>query len=249
MLEKCATMARCAEIAYMDGKEAKTEYKKLKYTTHKFIENDGAQVHLISNKDEIVLCFRGTEPGEFSDIKADLNALPDRAQNGSGFVHNGFQEEVNKVWDKILASLDKMKTDGKAIYICGHSLGGAMATIATSRLFGGQYNPHALYTYGSPRVGTRKFVKSFSTLHYRHVNNNDLVTAVPFAIMGYRHHCPPRYINYFGKIRKMSTWQRMKDKWRGRWQAIKKKMPFDGAYDHSMVYYCKYTKENEECGR
>lgn len=243
MIENCAKMAQCAEIAYADGPEAKPRYKALGYTTHKFIENEGAQCHIISNKEEVVICFRGTEPKEFSDIKADLNAFPDKAWNGHGLVHNGFQEEVNKIWDQINAALSKMKTDGKKFFICGHSLGGAMATIATSR-FGDKVD--CLYTYGSPRVGTRKFVKSFANIpHFRHVNNNDLVTAVPFAIMGYRHHCPPRYINYFGKIRKMSKWQRTKDKWRGRWQALKKRMPFDGAYDHSMVYYCKYCKENE----
>jgi triacylglycerol lipase len=245
MIEKCATMAQCAQIAYMDGKEAKAEYKKLGYTQHKFIEKDGAQVHLIQNKNEIVLCFRGTEPGEFSDIKADLNAMPDKANNGSGLVHNGFQTEVDKVWVAIEAALAKAKP--KDLFICGHSLGGAMATIATSRLADGPWNPVALYTYGSPRVGTRKFVKSFKNVtHYRHVNNNDLVTTVPFALIGYRHHCPPRYINYYGNIRKMSKWQRIKDKWRGRWRALKKGMPFDGAYDHGMNHYCKYTEQNND---
>jgi len=60
MENKCSLMAQCAQIAYMDGKEAKAAYKKVGYTSHKFIENDGAQVHIVSNKSEIVLCFRGT---------------------------------------------------------------------------------------------------------------------------------------------------------------------------------------------
>ena len=242
MLNKCAVMAECAQIAYMDGKEAKKEYKRLGYTGHSFIENDGAQMHIISNKEEIVLCFRGTEPGELSDIKADLNALPDRAQNGAGFVHNGFQEEVNKLWEQLNGALDKMKIDGKKIYVCGHSLGGAMATIATSRM---QDKVDALYTYGSPRTGSKKFVKSIKTPHFRHVNNNDMVTAVPFALLGYRHHSAPRYINYYGRIRTATKWQRTKDKMRGRLRALKKGMPFDGAYDHGMKHYCRYTKENE----
>lgn len=242
MIENCAKMAKAASIAYMDAKEAKAAYKKLGYSTHKFIENDGAQVHIVSNTKEIVLCFRGTEPGEFSDIKADLNALPDRAQNGQGFVHNGFQEEVNKVWDQITAALSKMKYDSKQFFICGHSLGAAMATIATSRLQG---KVSALYTYGSPRTGTKKFATSIQTPHFRHVNNNDMVTCVPFALLGYKHHSAPRYINYYGNIRACTKWQRIKDKWRGRWRALKKGMPFDGAYDHSMTHYCKYTKENE----
>jgi triacylglycerol lipase len=243
MIEKCSLMAKCAQIAYMDGAEAKKEYKKLGYTRHKFIECDGAQVHIIGNKEENVLCFRGTEPGEFSDIKADLNALPDKAMNGSGYVHNGFQVEVDKVWDKLTSSIDTSAFKGKKFYICGHSLGGAMATIATSRL---QDKVDALYTYGSPRTGTKKFVNSIKTPHYRHVNNNDMVTAVPFALLGYRHNASPRYINYYGNIRACTKWQRTKDKWRGRWRALKKGMPFDGAYDHGMNHYCKYTEKNDD---
>lgn len=231
-------MARMAGIAYLDQEEAYAKYQELGYDNHVFIDDDGAQCHAVWNDEEFVLCFRGTEPDEFSDIKADLNAWPDKAQNGHGLVHNGFQEEVNKVWNEIQFILKY--SEGKTFYVCGHSLGGAMATIATSRL---SDRVDALYTYGSPRVGTRKFVKSFNTPHYRHVNNNDLVCSVPFAILGYRHHCPPRYINYYGQIRKMTPWQRFKDQWRGRWQALKKKMPFDGAYDHSMTHYIKYTDD------
>ncbi len=134
MINKCSTMAQCAQIAYMDAKQAKPLYKKLGYTTHKFIEHEGAQMHIVSNKVEVVLCFRGTEPKELSDIKADLNALPDRAHNGSGLVHNGFQEEVNKVWEQLNVALNKMKLDDKMFFVCGHSLGAAMATIATSRM-------------------------------------------------------------------------------------------------------------------
>jgi len=239
MIENCHKMALMAHIAYEDGKEAKPKYKELGYSYHKFIENDGAQCHVVWNKEELTICFRGTEPSEFSDIKADLNALPDRAQNGSGFVHNGFQEEVNKIWDEIVKLLDQHKKERK-VFITGHSLGGAMATIAASRIL-----PDAFYTYGSPRAGTRKFVKSFSHIpHYRHVNNNDIVPKVPFAILGYKHHSPSRYINYYGNIRSLTYWQRLKDQWRGRVTAWKKGVPFDGAYDHGMDHYCKYTEKN-----
>lgn len=227
-----------AQIAYHDGEEAKPLYKELGYSYHRFIDIEGAQCHVVWNKKEMVLCFRGTEPKEFSDIKADLNALPDRANNGHGWVHNGFQEEVNKVWEEVLKALEKL--GDKDLYITGHSLGGAMATIATSRI---SDKVKCLYTFGSPRVGTRSFVKSFDTPHFRFVNNNDVVTSVPFAFLGYRHHVAPTYINYYGNIRPCTYWQRVKDQWRGRWRALKKGMPFDGAYDHSMVYYVKYTED------
>lgn len=233
-------MARCAEIAYLDGAEAKPLYAELGYPNHVFIEDDGAQCHIIWTNYSVVLCFRGTEPSEFSDIKADLNAIPSRAET-AGFVHMGFQTEVDKVWDEIWKTLGDNNLCEKELFICGHSLGGAMATIAASRL----PETRGLYTYGSPRVGSRKFGRTIKCTHYRHVNNNDIVPKVPFAIMGYKHHGNLRYINFYGKIRHLSWWQRFKDGWRGRRQAWKKGMKFDGAYDHGMNYYVKYTGENE----
>jgi triacylglycerol lipase len=238
-IHRCHEMAEHAQAAYLD--DASAHFKKYGKSKYEFIEDDGAQCHIAWDKDEIILAFRGTEPDEFSDIKADLNALPDRANNGHGWVHNGFQEEVNKVWDEVMKVLDKELKDRK-LFICGHSLGGAMATIATSRLAD---KVTCLYTYGSPRAGTRSFVNSFSTEHYRHVNNNDIVPKVPFAFLGYRHHGTLRYINFYGNIRKMSKWQRIKDGWRGRITAFKKKVPFDGAYDHGMNYYVEYTGKNK----
>lgn len=236
-INNCYRMALAAQHAYLDGKEGKNQFKTLGYTKHKFIEHDGAQCHLAWNDEEFLIAFRGTEPDEFSDIKADLNAIPDRAQVG-GWVHNGFQEELNKIWEMVQAGL--VNAENKRLYICGHSLGGAMATVAASRL-----NPDALYTYGSPRVGTSKFVKNITCQHYRHVNNNDVVPKVPFAFLGYRHHGNLRYINFYGNIRKLTYWQRFKDGWRGRMAAWKKREPFDGARDHSMTNYVKYLeKEN-----
>jgi triacylglycerol lipase len=96
-----------------------------------------------------------------------------------------------------------------------------------------------LYTFGSPRVGDRRFVKEMSTdkiKHYRFVNNNDIVTRVPPPIV-YRHHGELVYINHYGNIRKMTAWQRIKDQWRGRLAAWKKREFFDGARDHSMDLY------------
>lgn len=236
-IDRSAHFAHMAELAYKNGKEAKPNFKKLGYTYHKFIDVDGAQVHVCWNKTEMVLAFRGTEPDEFSDIKADLNAFPDRAQVG-GWVHNGFQTELEKVWKDVLKVMgDKLAS--RKLYVCGHSLGGAMATIAASRL-----NPHALYTYGSPRVGTKKFVKNITCKHYRHVNNNDIVPKVPFAFLGYRHHGELQYINFYGNIRKMTSWQRFKDGFRGRRAAWKNKQPFDGARDHGMSNYIKYLEKN-----
>ena len=231
----CHQMAKLSEAAYLDKKEAQALKKDLGYTGHKFFENDGAQAHVFWNKEEYVLAFRGTEPDEITDLLADLNAIP-RGAMTHGLVHSGFRGELDKLWDDIVKH-HGAGHQNKTFYITGHSLGAAMATIATSR-FEEEVKVQQLTTFGSPRVGTRKFVKNIETPHVRFVNNNDIVTKVPLFIMGYKHHGVLQYINFYGNVRKLTTWQMIKDKWRGWKSGI-----LDGAMDHGMANYVKHTEK------
>lgn len=225
-------MSKLAAYAYLDNKEAKPIYRDMGFT-HKFFEVDGAQCHAVWNKEMYVLCFRGTEPDELSDVLADLNAIP-RGAMTHGLVHSGFRNELDKLWNQI--RLHRVKHTKKKLYITGHSLGAAMATIACSRFEEIEDVEH-LTTFGSPRVGTRRFVKNIRTKHTRVVNNNDLVTRVPLWIMGYKHHGDLTYINFYGNIRTLTFWQAVKDKWRG-WRSGL----LDGVKDHGMDQYCKLTE-------
>ena len=94
-LERANKFAKMAGLAYRDSEAAK-EYRKLGYTTHRFLENDGAQCHVVWNKEEVAICFRGTEPSELSDILADLNAIPKKSMV-DGWVHSGFRGELDKL--------------------------------------------------------------------------------------------------------------------------------------------------------
>lgn len=234
-------MAHCANYAYWDGKEAKPLYKSRGFTHHKFFDKNGSQAHVVWNASHIAVCFRGTEPTEVADLKADLNIWPDDAMVG-GWVHNGFQNALDEIWDDIVKHLGKHTN--KKLLICGHSLGGAMATVAASRLK--DLNP-TLFTFGSPRVGNAIFVKQFSNVtHYRFVNNNDIVTAIPMWFLGYRHHGTCIYIDYTGAVSNLTAWRRTIDKFKGKWRALRKGQPFDGLYDHNCLYYCLYTSNHEE---
>lgn len=233
-IEQINRFAKAAMYAYQDKTPP---YKNCDFKNRKLFDKNGAQCWAVWNDKEYALCFRGTEPSEISDVLADLNAVP-RGAMTKGWVHSGFRNELDKLWDELVKH--HKKHEKKDFYICGHSLGAAMATIATSR-FEETTNVKHLYTFGSPRVGTRKFVKALKTPHTRVVNNNDIVCRVPLFLMGYKHHGELTYINYFGHISKMSFWQILKDRWRGRVRAWQKGQPFDGAYDHGMNYYVKYT--------
>ena len=228
--------AECSRLAYKGQKLASKEFKKVGFTSYKFCSVEGAQCHIVKNRDYIVIAFRGTEPRQFSDIKADLMAWK-RKSRTEGHVHAGFKNELDKLWADIKMGLSR-KGD-RTIFLCGHSLGGAIATVCASRL---EKDVEELYTYGSPRVGGDAFRDNLLVDHCRVVNNNDMVAKVPFWLMGYRHHGYLTYINHYGNIRELTSWQKFKDQLRGRWAALRKFQMFDGIRDHDINKYCKKLK-------
>lgn len=211
-----------------------------------YIDQSGAQVYVMSDATDVLIACRGTEPTELSDVKADLNTVPVIHPTG-GVVHGGFYGEYQKVIDQIETALAKHnKTGSKTVWVCGHSLGGAMAVLVAAKIkpSGG------LYTYGQPRVGNADFVKTIDCPYYRYVNNNDVVPSVPpsFFGMGFKHKGKLRYINCYGNIRPLTAWQRLKDRLRGRWYALKKFELFDGVKDHNMTNYYTYISNMDDVG-
>ena len=240
--EKSLLFAKLSSIAYNNIKEAKSQAKKLGFTTVEFYEKDGAQAYRFMNKEDLVIACRGTQPTEFNDLKADLKALPVMAET-VGRVHIGFKTEVDDIWPMIEEDINRKTNVTKTLWFCGHSLGAAMATIMASRA---KHNvelndPVELFTYGSPRVGWREYCNSLNVIHHRWKNNNDIVTTVPLAVMGFKHHGECHYINAYGNVRNPTGWQMFKDRMRGMWMGIKKGK-IDNFGDHSMVEYIKYLE-------
>ena len=240
--ERSLLFAELAQIAYLDEKAATKTAKQLGFTTVEFYNIDGAQSYRFMNKHDIVIACRGTEPTEFNDLKADLQAFPVPAETISR-VHRGFKQEVDELWPLVKEDIVRKQNEDKDLWFCGHSLGAAMATIMASRCKHNLDNldPRELYTYGSPRVGWRKYCDSLDVVHHRWVNNNDIVTTVPLAIMGYKHHGTQHYLNSWGNVRTPSGWQLIKDKLRGMWRGIKQGK-VDNFSDHGMALYVQYLK-------
>ena len=69
-------------------------------------------------------------------------------------------------------------------------------------------------------------------MHHRWRNNNDIVTKVPLAIMGYRHDGELHYITSTNQIGKPS----LSDWWKGVWSGIKEGR-FDSIADHDITAY------------
>ena len=188
----------------------------------------------------LVIWFR--ETNEFWDWVSNFRFFLRKAESGAGKVHTGFTDSLDHVYSKIRPYVKQIYS-GNGITCVGHSRGGALATLMANRLAnsGEGYAPIEIYTFGSPRVGNKKFVNALdqkSVTHYRFVNNNDKVPRVPYRWLGYSDHGNFHYIDYDGNIHTTkSWWQIVKDQFRGRMRALKKLKLFDKYYDHALKRY------------
>ena len=153
------------ELAVMDARLVET------------FDSDGTQAILVETNEFIVLAFRGTEATSIKDIKTDARARMVACGTG-GRIHEGFQAAFGKVALAVQKQLNQESLGTKPLFITGHSLGGALATIAAREL-SHQGGIAACYTYGSPRVGDDEWVASMKAPVYRLVNAADGVTMLP----------------------------------------------------------------------
>ena len=129
--------------------------------------------------------FRGTKtPKEW--ISNFTVILKEYSISGFGEVHNGFLDMYDSLQKTIIDILSSCKRS-KSLYIAGHSLGAALATLAVPDINKNAIcNIKAVYLFGSPRVGDDSFVKAYNDRYgkktFRIVNTSDIVTSIPFPI-------------------------------------------------------------------
>ena len=135
----------------------------------------------------LVLAFRGTEK-KVSDWLTDARCIP--KIEGNAKVHTGFLEAFDgntndkgktakQVVEDLLDSPEAKDSEGQPLplFITGHSLGGALALLAT-KLVAPNVNG-ACYTFGAPRVANYEYFRFLKTPVYRVVNSADVVPRVP----------------------------------------------------------------------
>lgn len=236
VLKQSLFFAEVSMISYLSPTECNRAAGKLGFREGKFIERDGSQAYWFQNESDSVVAFRGTEANDWNDIQADVNALTALAET-VGKVHRGFKREVDDLWPFLEEAL---KSNTKTLWFTGHSLGGAMATICAGRclLSHIKSEPAGLYTFGSPRVGDRRYVNYTNIPHYRWVNNNDIVARVPPFWLGYRHSGKELYLNRHGNLKSdVSGWRRISDRIQGFCSELIQKFRVDHLSDHSIVDY------------
>jgi triacylglycerol lipase len=168
-------MARCSQRTY-DGAFAE-EVPGIELVEG----NPHLQACLFLADGEYVLAFRGsTDLSDWlTDVECDLVEWPTYA----GRVHRGFATRLDNLW-RWCDSAVKYHCGAGAIRVTGHSLGGALATLAALRFDDQLAGP--VYTFGTPRVGDKAFAADYGPTHYRIINELDIVTHSPPA-WRYRH--------------------------------------------------------------
>ena len=163
----------------------------------------GTQGYFAANDEFAILAFRGSEPDDPVDVidDADLILLPELDHRPDGevsrfvlglpaVVHQGFKRALDRVWNHVRKCVTdyRHRHPGAEICFTGHSLGAALAVLASSRFADGNIS---LYTYGAPRVGDQRFcdrvLANPRKKTFRFVNLNDSVAHVPPESALYRH--------------------------------------------------------------
>ncbi|WP_193165766.1 lipase family protein [Microbulbifer hainanensis] len=111
----------------------------------------GVAAYGINNfKGHAIVVLKGTASGY--DALTDLNAGLKSFYTG-GAVHQGFYYTFSSFLPQLTKFADNLPTEVHSIHCIGHSLGGALATLAADWLASRTGKTAKLYTFGSPRVG------------------------------------------------------------------------------------------------
>lgn len=182
--------ARLAVLAYQTPESI--QWKDYKLSWAKWIEHKPSDTQgfvAIKNR-TIFVVFRGSESKKDFQNDGSVQKVPFIKEGEK--VHIGFKScwepVAEDVYFAISEASERMSTVDSVV-VCGHSLGGAVATLMAYSIKNRFYGFHVeCCTIGSPRVGNKVFKQNFDKSgieSIRVVHNNDLVTHTPY--IGFQH--------------------------------------------------------------
>jgi triacylglycerol lipase len=202
----------------------------------------GTAGYVVDGSDIVVIVFRGTQ--DDLNWKTNVNARLVALQGGTR-VHTGFFQAHWPIREVMFDFVERaVQEKPRPIYVTGHSLGGALALMATAELANDEDAIvrdciAACYTFGCPRAGDSSFDSYVKAPLYRITNGVDLVPALPPAVLGYRHVGDTRYFGKPGIAPLRRSPNIFQKAWRTIWGlvALAKTGKFQNIADHSMTVY------------
>jgi triacylglycerol lipase len=165
-----------------------------------WIQDAGTDAHaLIEDRGNcVVIAFRGSEVTEdyLQDAKFEFTELVWSRGEAPVKVHRGFLEDFEALNVQLVVALKTIfaKRGPQPLFLTGHSLGAAIATLCALEFARQKFAIYGVYTFGGPRVGNAAFAEIYADnpallgkYTFRVVNENDLVPRMPPWINGYRH--------------------------------------------------------------
>lgn len=151
-------------------------------------------------ENDMFLIFRGTNPEKQADIITDARIGLQPSKTGAP-VHIGFNQAFKSMLPKIRDLVNEYGSQVHMFHCIGHSLGGAVATLAADWLKTTTGKTVKTYTFGAPKVGLMLFAGNYTRKLkreniYRVFHATDPVPMVPLfpfihaPLMGYGHFVP-----------------------------------------------------------
>ncbi|KDQ61472.1 hypothetical protein JAAARDRAFT_150196 [Jaapia argillacea MUCL 33604] len=175
-----------------NGNTLVTGFNDLLTDTNGFVARD-------DTRKEVIVALRGSS--SLTDFVTDAEILlvnlyaPGLTPPAGAQVHYGFITAWNAVASNVISIVEEQLQShpGYSIVTTGHSLGGALSSLAAVTL---QANfpstPIRMYTYGQPRTGNPTYANyvntQFGSSAYRVVHRYDGVPTMLPQALGYQHH-------------------------------------------------------------
>ncbi len=257
-LSNALVLAQASENAYDSRAAIRAAYQAdASVTDIEFYSERDTQAFLLATKQFVLVAFRGTQPDQLGDWLTDGDVV--QTAGPLGMVHSGFLEALNDVWAEIVTDTQSPDNRNLPLYFTGHSLGGALAVLATAKMLQMNLAVAATYTFGQPRVGDSVFCRNyeadFPKKTYRFVNNLDIVPRVPPRILNYNHVGEFEFFDAKGRFKQgLSFWKRLledveafTDSAEQRFEELKISTP-EGIADHAIANYIARIEQNLPVG-
>lgn len=182
------TCASLSQLAYKSYRTIRHNVQKhnLRMTYNFFNRRTDTHGFIASNDTTIIVAFRGTD--SFKNVVTDLSFVRKKIiPKEREYAHGGFVDALDSVYGRIERHV-KQQWKGKKLFITGHSLGGALASLLAYRLsvkHTMKDSEPILYAFGCPPVGDHKFSVFFKGLpSYIITNDGDPISTGALLTLG-----------------------------------------------------------------
>jgi pimeloyl-ACP methyl ester carboxylesterase len=192
-------LCQACDLAYLGAAEGRQAFAERLGLEAVLFSVDNTQAWLGTSPDAIVVAFRGTEsPTTIDGLKdilltdaMNLLVVPegrlgvDLSAAGVGArYHKGFVDAIAEIWEPLAAAVEtELQRRDRPLWLCGHSLGGALALLA-AWLFKRRFvSVQEVCTFGAPMIGNsvarEAFNRELAGRVFRYVNGRDPVPKLP----------------------------------------------------------------------